>query len=292
MAGGFVPFGQNLQLQGGAPLVRAATFFVEKLGITKRLDGGPGLQGLMAQVLKDGNLSSIMQNPMAALTQGIQGQLGGLVAQLQGMAGGGPAGLISALTGASGLGNALGALQAAGDNLAGLTNGASGFFSMLGHAATVDMAGAGLPISAAMEAVTAPLTQAGFLGNLGGILPQVVSQVVGGTMAPDAATNFVLGQIASIGSMTAGSAGALAYGAQMHPLIATVSSVAGALAIPPTFDADGYRQEGVATAFQGVLSSIVQAAPAAAIAASLAAQIAHTAHAAVDTAAMTSLGDD
>jgi hypothetical protein len=70
-----------------------------------------------------------------------------------------------------------------------------------------------------------------------------------------------------------------------------VSSVAGALAIPPTF-ANGYRQEGVASGFQGVLASIVQPGPSAAIAASLAAQIAHTVHDVVDTAAMTSLGDD
>lgn len=291
MAGG-IALPQALQLISGVPLMKVGTAFFEKLSITKRLDGGPGLQGLMQKVLQDGNLSSVMQNPMASLTQGIQGQLGGLVSQLQGMTGGGPAGLISALTGGSGLGNALGALQASGDNLAGLTNGASGFFSMLGHAATVDLAGAGLPISAAMDAVTAPLTQGGFLGNLGGILPQVVSQVVSGSMAPDAATNFVLGQIASIGGVTAGSAGALAYGAQMHPLIAAVSSVAGALALPPTFDADGYRQEGVASGFQGVLASIVQPGPSAAIAASLAAQIAHVTHSPVDTAGMTSLGDD
>ena len=283
---------QALQLISGVPLMKVASVFAEKLSITKRLDGGPGLQSLMAQVLRDGNLSSIMQNPMAALTQGIQGQLGGLVSQLQGMVGGGPAGLISALTGSTGLGNALGALQAAGDNLAGLTNGASGFFSMLSHAATVDMAGAGLPISAAMEAVTAPLTQSGLLGGIGQTLPGLVSQVVAGTVTPDVATNYVLGQIATISGITSGSAGALAYGAQMHPLIATVSSVAGALAIPPTFDDDGYRQDGVATAFQGVLASIVQPGPSVVIAASLAAQIAHTVHDAVDVAAMTSLGDD
>lgn len=281
---------QALQLISGVPLMKVASVFAEKLSITKRLDGGPGLQGLMAQVLRDGNLSSIMQNPMAALTQGIQGQLGGLVSQLSGVTG--AAGLISALTGSTGLGNALGALQAAGDNLAGLTNGASGFFSMLGHAATVDLAGAGLPISAAMEAVTAPLTQSGLLGGIGQTLPGLVSQVVAGSVTPDAAANYVLGQIATIGGITSGSAGALAYGAQMHPLIATVSSVAGALAMPPTFDADGYRQEGVATAFQGVLASIVQPGPSAAIAASLAAQIAHTIHDAVDVASMTSLGDD
>jgi hypothetical protein len=290
MAGGFVPLPQALQLISGVPLMKVASVFAEKLSITKRLDGGAGLQGLMAQVLRDGNLSSIMQNPMAALTQGIQGQLGGMVSQLQGMVGGGPAGLISALTGSTGLGNALGALQAAGDNLAGLTNGASGFFSMLGHASTVDMAGAALPVSAAMDAVTAPLTQGGFLGNLSGILPQVVSQVVSGSTTPDAATNFVLGQIASIGGVTSGSVGALAYGAQMHPPLALVSTIAGALAVPPTFDADGYRHEGVATGFQGVLNSLVQPGPAITMAASLAAQIAHTPHDAVDVGGLLSVG--
>lgn len=291
MAGG-IALPQALQLISGVPLMKVASVFAEKLSITKRLDGGAGLQGLMQKVLQDGNLSSVMQNPMASLTQGIQGQLPGLVTQLQGMTGGGPAGLISALTGSSGLGNAMGSLQASGDNLAGLTNGAQGFFAMLGHANTADMAGAGLPTAAAMSAVTAPLEQFGFLASIGMTLPGMVSQVVSGAMAPGDATNYVLGQIATIGSVTAGSAAALAYGAQMHPLIATVSSVAGALAVPPTFDADGYRQEGVASGFQGVLASIVQPGPSAAIAASLAAQIAHDVHAAVDVAGMTSLGDD
>jgi PPE-repeat protein len=291
MAGG-IALPQALQLISGVPLMKVGTAFFEKLSITKRLDGGAGLQGLMQKVLQDGNLSSVMQNPMASLTQGIQGQLPGLVSQLQAMAGGGPVGLISALTGSSGLGNAMGALQASGDNLAGLTNGAQGFFAMLGHANTADMAGSGLPTSAAMSAVTAPLMQGSFLGGITQTLPQVVSQVVSGAMSPGDATNYVLGQIAMVGSVTAGSAGALAYGAQMHPLIATVSSVAGALAIPPTFDADGYRQEGVASGFQGVLASIVQPGPSAAIAASLAAQIAHDVHASVDVAGMTSLGDD
>jgi hypothetical protein len=78
----------------------------------------------------------------------------------------------------------------------------------------------------------------------------------------------------------------------MHPLIATVASVAGALAVPPTFDADGNRQEGTASGFQGVLGSIVQPNAATAMADALAAQIAHTVHDPVDVAAMTSLGDD
>lgn len=289
MAGG-IALPQALQLISGVPLMKAASVFAEKLSITKRLDGGSGLQGLMAQVLKDGNLSSIMQNPMAALTQGIQGQLSGLVSQLSGVTG--ASGLISALTGSTGLGNALGALQAAGDNLAGLTNGASGFFSMLSHASTADLAGAALPASAAMNVVTGPLTQGSLLGSLGQTLPQIIGQVVSGGMTPGAATAWVNGQINTLAGIVSGSAGALSYGAQMHPLIATVSSVAGALAIPPTFDANGNRQEGAASGFQGVLASIVQPNAAAAIAASLAAQTGHTPPPPIDTDGMTSLGDD
>jgi hypothetical protein len=280
MAGGFVPLPQALQLISGVPLAKVGSVFAEKLSITKRLDGGAGLGSLMAQVLKNGNLSSIMQNPMAALTQGIQSQLSGLTSQL------------SNVPGASGLGNALGALQSAGDNLAGLTNGASGFFAMMGHASTVDMAGAGLPAAAAMSAVTAPLTSAGLLNSISATLPQVVRQVVAGTMSPDAATAWVQTQNFALGSITAGSAAALAYGAQMHPMIATVSSVAGALAVPPTFDAAGNRQNGASTGFQGVLGSIVRPEPAAAMAASVAAQIRHTKHDPVNVAAMTSLGND
>ncbi len=71
MAGGFVPLPQALQLISGVPLMKVSTAFFEKLSITKRLDGGPGLQGLMQKVLQDGNLSSIMQNPMAALMYGV-----------------------------------------------------------------------------------------------------------------------------------------------------------------------------------------------------------------------------
>jgi len=292
MAGGFVPFGQNLQLQGGAPLMKAVTVFVEKLGITKRLDGGPGLQGMMQKVLQDGNLSSVMQNPMAAPMTALQGQINAQVSQLQSMSGGGPSDLISALTGGAGLSNALGQLQASGDNLAGLTNGATGFFAMLGHANTADMAGPALPADAGIDAVTAPLTQINLLAGIRQALPVLVSQVVSGTTSSDVVTGWVLSKIGTIGGVISGSAAALAYGEQMHPLIATVSSVAGALAVPPTFDAHGYRQEGVASGFQGVLQSIVQPDAAEAMAASVAGQIAHIVPPPVNVAAITSLGDE
>jgi hypothetical protein len=278
-----------LQLISGVPLQKVVSVFAEKLSITKRLDGGGGIASLMAQVIRDGNLSSIMQNPMATATQVLQGQLGGFATQLNGIPG--ASGLISALTGASGLGNALSIFKSAGDNLAGLTNGGSGFFDMLGHATTVDMAGAALPLAATMDAVTAPLDSGALLNSIASQLPPMIAQVVSGQVSPDTATAFVNSQIQTLGAIVAGSSGALAYGAQMHPSLALVASVGGALAVPPAFDSDGYRVNGAPTGFQLVLNSIVQPGPAEVMAASVAAQIRHTQHNPIDVAGMTSLGD-
>lgn len=289
MSGG-IALPQALQLISGVPLMKVASVFAEKLSITKRLDGGPGLQGLMTKVLNDGNLSSVMQNPMGALIQTVQSQASGVASQLLGMSG--VDGLISAMSGSGGLSDAMNALQAAGDNLAGLTNGAAGFFSMLGHANTQDMAGSAMPGAYGIDVVTGPLTAGALLSTVSNSFPQIVAQVQSGAMTIDAATAWAQAQTAAAMAIVNGSANALAWSAQNHPLIAVVSSVAGSLAVPPTFDDDGYRQEGVASGFQGVLASIVQPDAATAIAASLAAQIAHTVHDAVDVASMISLGDD
>lgn len=288
MAGG-IALPQALQLISGVPLAKVGSVFAEKLSITKRLDGAAPA-ALMKSVITDGNLSSVMQNPMSALTGAIQGQMGGLVSQLQGIAG--AFGLVSALTGSGGLSAALTSLQGAGNNLAGLSNGAAGFFSMLGHDQTAQMAGAAMPPQFATSVMTGPLTAGSLLGSINTVLPQVVSQVVSGAMAPSSATAWVQSQTDSLNGIVSNSAAALAWSAQMHPLIATVSSVAGALAIPPTFDANGNRQEGTASGFQGVLASIVQPSAAQAMAAALAAQITHTAPPPIDTDGMTSLGDD
>lgn len=290
MAGG-IGMSTALQLISGVPLRKVGTVLAEKLHLPKRLDGG-ALGDLAAKVIKDGNLSAILQNPMAALTGAVQGQIGGLVSQLQGMVGGGPLGLINAIAGAAGvpgLSQAMGALQAAGDNLAGLTSGASGFFAMLGHEALADMAGAALPAAAALAQVTAPLTSGDFLGGLAERLPEVVGAVVSGQMPAEIALDWVLEQTFVAADIVASSAGALAWGQQMQPLLSTAAAVSGALAVPPVFDADGFRQEGVPTGFQGVMRSLVQAGPLAAMDAALAAQIAHVKPVRVDAAAMTSL---
>lgn len=288
MAGG-IALPQALQLISGVPLAKVGTVFAEKLSITKRLDGAAPAS-MIKQVLADGNLSSVMQNPMAGLTQVLQTQIANLAPQIPNIAG--ASGLISALTGSSGLSSALSAFQGAGDNLAGLTNGAAGFFSMLGHDQTAQMAGTAMPAQYATSVVTGPLTSGDYLSSLNTMVPQLLARVISGGAAADAAASWVTVQTTNLNGIVSASNAALAYSAAMHPLIATVASVAGSLAVPPTFDASGFRQEGVASGFQGVLASLVQPKAATALAASSAAQIAHTVHVPVDVTAMTSLGDD
>lgn len=289
MAAG-IPLPQALQLIGGAPQKKVGSVFMEKLSAVKRLDGG-SLGNLMQSVLQDGNLFSVMQNPMAALTGGIQGQISGLVSQLQASGLPDPSSLVGALSGGGGLDQAMTQLKAAGDNLAGLTNGASGFFSMIGHESFAQMAGSALPASASLASVTAPLNSAGFLTAVDTQLPSVISAVIAGTISVEDATLWVQTQIAMAASIVAGSAGALAWGQQMQTMVSTVSAVAGSLAVPPVHDSAGNRQEGTASGFQAVLASIVQPRPRAAMAQALEAQIAHVRHDPVDVAAMTSLED-
>lgn len=289
MAAG-IPLPQALQLISGVPLRKVGSVFMEKLSATKRLDGG-ALGGLMQSVLQDGNLSSVMQNPMAGLTAKIQGQISGLVSQLQAGAPSDPSTLISALSGAGGLDQAMTQLKASGDNLAGLTNGAAGFFSMIGHESFAQMAGSSLPASASLATVTAPLNSGGFLSSVNDQLPGLVGAVISGTMAPDVAASWVQAQTAGAASIVAASAGALAWGQEMQTMVSTVSAVAGSLAVPPVYDEAGNRQEGAVTGFQAVLGTIIQPQPRAAMERSLEAQIAHVRHEPVDVAAMTSLED-
>jgi len=288
MAGG-IALPMALQLISGVPLKKVGSVFMEKLSATKRLDGGAGLGGLMQSVLTDGNLSSVMQNPMAGLTGAIQGQMTGITAQITAAFGGGPNALLGALTGSGGLTTALTQFQGAGDNLAGLTNGASGFFAMLGHDNLAQMAGGALPGAASMATVTAPLASPVLLGNINNTLPTVVSAVIAGTMTSEDAATWAQTQTATIAGITAASAGALAWGQSMQTMISTVSSVAGSLAVPPSFDAAGNRHQGAATPLQRVLSTIVKPGPRATMERSLEAQIAHTRHDPVDIAGMTSL---
>lgn len=257
MAGGFVPLPQALQLIGGVPLLKVGSVFAEKLSITKRMDGG-AVADLMKAVLAKGDLSPILQNPMAAGLGAIQSQILSAVAQLGSIPG--AAGLVSALSGPGGLGDAANAFLGAGNALAGLTNAGAGFFGMLGHDTTAQLTGSALPPEAATSVVTAPLTASGLVDSIGTVLPQVVSQVVAGTLDPASAVAWANGVGAQLSGIVSGSNAALAWSAANHTLVAATAAIGGALAVPPVFDSVGNRADGVATGFQGVLRSLVQPA--------------------------------
>jgi len=286
MAGGFVPLPQALQLIGGVPLLKVGSVFAEKLSITKRLDGGAA-GDLMKKVLQDGNLSSLLQNPQAAISSAISSAIPGLAAGLGSVSG--AAGLISSLTGANGLGATLLAFQSAGDTLAGLTNGGAGFLGMIAHDTTAQMAGAALPDLAATSVVTGPLTASGLLGSIQTVLPQVVGQVVSGSLAPAIAQAWVDGVGGQLNGIVSASNAALSWSAANHTLVASVATIGGALAVPPVFDVEGNREEGVATGFQGVLQSLVQPDALAPLSDALSALTAHTKHDPVDPDDYTSL---
>lgn len=279
MAGG-VALPTVLQLLDGTPHKRVASAIFENLPLAKLLQGGD-ISGLMKKVLADGNLSSVLQNPMAALTGQLQGLAGQAAAQLQATLGTGASGLISALTGASGLTSALSALQAAGDSLAGLTNGQAGLMALAGHDSLLSMLGDAAPAALAATRVLGPIASGDLLNGITAALPRVVQSVISGGMAVADATAWVQGQIASVTAVVSASADALTQGQSVQMLASTVATVSGLVAPIP----------GVAASpIQAALGTFVQPAARTAMKVALAAQVAADTHAPVDTAAMTSLG--
>ncbi len=280
MAGG-VALPTVLQLLDGMPHKQVPSAIFENLPLAKVLSGG-NVSALLKQVLADGNLSSVLANPMAALTGQLQGVAGQAAAQLQAALGSGASGLISAITGSSGLTDALSALQAAGDNLVGLTNGQAGLMALAGHDSLLSMLGDAAPAVVAMPRVLGPTASGDLLNTITAALPGVVQNVIGGSMAVADATAWVQGQIANISAVVSASADALTQGAAMQMQASAVSTVAGLLAPIGA----GAAQ----TPLQAALGTFVQPAARADMIAALAAQVAADTHAPVDTAAMTSLG--
>ena len=278
MAGG-ISLPTALQLLDGTPHRKILTAFAENLPYAKVLSGGD-VSGLLKKVLADGNLSSVLQNPMAGLTQGLQGLAGQAAAQLQAALGSGASGLISAITDTSGLTGALSALQAAGDNLVGLTNGQAGLMALAGHDSLLSMLGDAAPAALAATRVLGPVISGDLVGSISQALPGVVQNVIGGSMAVADATAWVQGQIANISAVVSASADALAQGQSIQMLASSVATVSGLVAPIP----------GVAASpIQAVLGTFIQPAARTAMNAALAAQVAADTHAPVDTAAMTSL---
>lgn len=282
MAGGVSLPTVLFQLLDGAPHKKVASAMFENLPLAKLLQGGD-VSGLMSKVLADGNLSSVLQNPVAGLTQGLQGLAGQAATQLQAALGSGASGLISALTGASGLTSALSSLQAAGDNLVGLTNGQAGLFALAGHDSLLSMLGSAAPSALSAANVLGPVASGSLLNGITAALPGVVQNVISGGMSVADATAWVQGQTASILAPVTASANALSQGQSIQMLASAVSTVSGLVAPVPGVSA---------STIQSAISGFVTPAASASMLASLKAQIAAEVHDAIDVAAMTSLGDD
>lgn len=281
MAGG-VSLPAVLQLLDGTPHKKVASAIFENLPLAKLLQGGD-ISGLMKKVLADGNLSSVLQNPMAALTGQLQGLAGQAATQLQFALGTGASGLISALTGTSGLTGALSALQAAGDHLAGLTNGQAGLMALAGHDSLLSMLGDAAPAALAAARVLGPIASGDVLNGMAAALPGVVQSVISGGMTVADATAWVQGQIASVTAVVSASAEALAQGQSIQMLASTVATVSGLVAPVPGV---------TASAIQSAIGGFVTPSAGAAMLASLTAQIAAEVHDAIDVVGMTSLGGD
>nr|USU32895.1 hypothetical protein NG677_04125 [Methylobacterium sp. OTU13CASTA1] len=217
-----------LKLLNGNPLMKVKQVIGEHLPLTKSLDGGPGLDGLVSKVMS-GGLASVIPNPTAAATSQLQGVLGSAAGQVTGALGEGGSGLVTALTGAGGLGGAASGLTSAGNGLLS----ASGILSIVGHAGVADMAGAVLPGGLGIDTVLGPLNADAAVGGITQWVPTMVAQVISGTLPVDTAIAQVEAHTATLNGITNASAAALATVEAMAPNLAAVSTVAAALVAAP-----------------------------------------------------------
>lgn len=239
---------QALGLIAGSPLSKAGSVIAEKLPVTKSMGLG-GIGGMLSQVLNDGNLSSIMQNPAAAIAGQVQAQVQGAVAQVQAALGGAGAGLVSALSGAGGISEAVGALKAAGDHLSGLGADPQGFFDLVAHGNMAGMLGDGAPPVMSYARAAGPVTSAPALAETQALIDDTVQRAVAGTLGPDEAAAIIRQRAAMIQGIVTDSATALAAGQAAAPLLGIASAAGGALAVPSW---------ALATPIQGVLATLVQ----------------------------------
>ena len=268
-----------LQLLDGQPHRKVVSAFFERLPLAKVLSGGD-VSGLLKKVMADGNLSSVLANPMGALTGALQAQVGQAAAQLQAAGFSAASGLVSSLTGATGLAQGVAAFQAAGDSLSGLTTGQAGLFALAGHDSLLGMLGDAAPAALAAARVLGPTASPDLLSTITAGIPGMVSAVIGSTMSADAATAWVQQQTIALQNVVLASADALAQGQATQMLASTVATVSGLVALPP----------GVAASpIQAAMAGFVLPAARAAMDEANAAQRPAQAHDPVDTAAMTSL---
>lgn len=239
---------QALGLIAGSPLSKAGTVIAEKLPVTKSM-GLSGIGGMLSQVMSDGNLSSIMKNPVAALAGQVQAQAAAAGTQVQSALGDSGAGIVNALSGAGGLSEAVSGLKAAGDRLSGLGADPQGFFDLLGHGNTVGMLGAATPPAMSFDRAAGPVTSAPALLMTQAAVDDAVQAAVAGTLPPDQAAAHIQQQAAILRAITDGSASAIAMGQGAAPMLAIAAAVGGALAVPSWASP---------TPIQAVLGTLVQ----------------------------------
>lgn len=247
MAGG-IGLGQALQLISGVPLRKVATAKFENLHLPKRLEGS-GIGGLLRQVLQDGGLQSIAQNPLQAITSQLQGGIAQAATQLQSALGGAATQAVQALTGGGGLASAVSSFVAAGNNLAGLTNSSAGYHAMQGHEALVGMLGADVPEALSLDRVVAPIADDALIEGIEGELCEAVASVIAGTMPVADLAAWAGARTGAVNTVVTASADALTQGQAIMPLVSSVAAMAGALTDYPG---------AAATPFQAVLGSIIR----------------------------------
>ncbi|MEE7478424.1 hypothetical protein [Methylobacterium hispanicum] len=223
--------GVSIGMIGGSPLMKAISAAGKvtgnRLPLTKALDGGGGLGGLMSSVIRGGGLQALAANPMAAIGGQLQGAISGAVGSLGSLAG--AAGLVSALTGPGGLSGAVGGLLSAGG---GLLSG-QGVLGMIAHANIAEMAGAALPGNLGIDTVLGPLTSGDLLGQVTDWVPQMAADVLAGALPIQAAIAQVEGHVATIEGIVNASAHALSTVEALAPDIAAVSTMAASFIAAP-----------------------------------------------------------
>jgi hypothetical protein len=204
---GFITLPQAIMsVVGGIPVQPAGPMtIIEKLRAAKSMLPGD-ISGILAKVLQEGP-QALLQNPIASITGQLQGQLGGLVSQIQGLSGMGLGGLLSAISGTGGLQSALGNLTGVANSLSGLAG--SGPFSLIdaiGHANIVGMLGSAMPANLSIANAMGPVLMGSGLNSMLGQVQGIASAITAGTIDPVAAVAQVTGMTSTINGVLDASA--------------------------------------------------------------------------------------
>lgn len=204
---GFITLPQAIMaVTGGVPVMPAgAMTVIEKLRAAKSMLPGD-MGGIMGQILQQGP-GALLQNPIGSVLGQMNGQLGGIVGTIQGIAAGNNGslgnlgGILSAVTGGGGLQAALGQLGSVSSALSGLTQAAEGGFGLMdaiGHANIVQMLGEHLPAGLGIQEAMGPVLMSGQLQSMLGPLQGIAGAIGSGSVNPGSAIATIAGMTGQI----------------------------------------------------------------------------------------------